>query len=87
MSWDPCIVSSEDPRGRVTTYGEVAKALRLRGEREPPATRWRACPTVAASPGTRRRRGREAADCRASRQPAAPALERKAWRLAAGESI
>jgi methylated-DNA-protein-cysteine methyltransferase-like protein len=32
MSWDPVyLLVKQIPRGRVTTYGELAKALRLRG--------------------------------------------------------
>ena len=52
MSWDPVYrLVKKIPRGRVTTYGEIAKALRLRGGAEPWAMQWRPARAVAAFPG------------------------------------
>ena len=45
MSWDPVYrVVKKIPRGRVTTYGEVAKALRLRGGARAAGYAMAACP-------------------------------------------
>jgi len=45
MSWDPVYrLVKKIPRGRITTYGEVAKALRLRGGARAAGHAMAACP-------------------------------------------
>jgi methylated-DNA-protein-cysteine methyltransferase-like protein len=46
MSWDPVYrLVKKIPRGRVTTYGEIAKALRLRGGARAAGYAMAACPS------------------------------------------
>src|SRR5580700_1234275 len=46
MSWDPVYrLVKKIPRGRVTTYGELAKALRLRGGARAVGYAMAACPS------------------------------------------
>ena len=52
MSWDPVYrLVKQIPRGRVTTYGELAKALRLRGGARAVGYAWPPLRTAAAFPG------------------------------------
>jgi methylated-DNA-protein-cysteine methyltransferase-like protein len=46
MSWDPVYkLVKKIPRGRVTTYGEIARALRLRGGARTAGHAMAACPS------------------------------------------
>ena len=53
MSWDPVYrLVKKIPRGRVTTYGELARALGFAEERARPVTRWPHARADAEFPGT-----------------------------------
>ena len=52
MSWETVyILVKKIPRGRVTTYGELARALRLSGGARAVGYAMAACPAAAAFPG------------------------------------
>ena len=74
MSWDPVYrLVKKIPRGRVTTYGEIAKALRLRGGARAAGYAMAACPSGQGIPGTAWSARAGASDRRTPRQLAAPA--------------
>ncbi len=82
MSWEPVYrLVKKIPRGRVTTYGEIAKMLRLRGRSARGRLRDGGLPERARhSVASRGGRRRPPPDRRAARQPAAAAARNRRCR-------